>query len=232
MYDLSNAVPLRYELKSNFWGPLPQFVLQFRTLFLRMVARISRASGSIGSHICVRQKSDQNSKFWRLWLNCDTCTSSHWSKMALFWSKSSYPATTFVQVDPIHISLCGVMFNELHVYVQKVWNGVYLGHLVSGCITIRVCCRIYGMELCSSTLQARLLSEKRLTDREVYYIIYQLLDFLVYLHELNVIHRDLKALNVGINDALDIRVSVLGAANYFLILEMCCLRIMVRSRLT
>lgn len=69
-------------------------------------------------------------------------------------------------------------------------------------------CRVFAMELCPSSLQARLKLEPRLQDREVYKIIFCLLDFLEFLHDLGVVHRDLKCLNIGVNNSCDVRVSV------------------------
>jgi len=55
-------------------------------------------------------------------------------------------------------------------------------------------------------------TRKRLSEPEVRYYMYQLLDAIAYMHNKRIIHRDLKLGNIFLNDDLQVKVGDFGLA--------------------
>jgi len=72
------------------------------------------------------------------------------------------------------------------------------------------------MELCyNQTLYELLKRRKRLTELEAQYYIYQLVKALQYLHNLKIIHRDLKLANLFLSDNMQLKLGDFGLATKF-----------------
>ena len=69
------------------------------------------------------------------------------------------------------------------------------------------------MELCTNqTMHELLKRRKNLTELEVQYYIFQLIKALKYLHQLKIIHRDLKLANLFLSDTLQLKLGDFGLA--------------------
>lgn len=54
---------------------------------------------------------------------------------------------------------------------------------------------------------------RTLTEPETRYYVYQILEGTLYLHQQNIIHRDLKLGNLFLNDDLEVKIGDLGLAS-------------------
>jgi polo-like kinase 1 len=66
------------------------------------------------------------------------------------------------------------------------------------------------LELCEKRSMAELLRRKFLTYPEVRYFLNQVLSAVQYLHENNIIHRDLKLANLFINNRMEVKIGDFG----------------------
>ena len=70
------------------------------------------------------------------------------------------------------------------------------------------------LELChNQSMNEMLKRRKRLTEPEVLYFMQQVVRGTQYMHSISVIHRDLKPLNILVNDNWDIKISDFGQSN-------------------
>ena len=75
------------------------------------------------------------------------------------------------------------------------------------------------LEVCKSqTMMELLKSRKRLTECEVRYYMLQLIQTIRYLHQKNVIHRDLKLGNLFLGDSMNIKIGYANLLFFLLIL--------------